>query len=407
MANAFRSIVGGSVGAQLVTALAGILLARSFSPYAFSQLGTYASIASLVAVVSGLRMDHIAFTETKPNRHGMFFSFAIVSTLALSVTSGLIIGLLGKIGLLLETSVILAIAFSLLTSLYYQFTQRELYTGRYQGFAKIRMVQAVLYGVCPLLLIRIAGEAGLIAGALSSLSLTIIYYLWANRKNIRFDLLNSFLLFRIHWKSSLQNSVTTILQYSTPFAPIFLGSGFEDKSQIGAYFLFSQMIAAPFSVVRRSLINYFNSRLSAANRAKEIIIENRTRIYKYIALLLLLMGAAILVLISFQTSVVRVVLGEKWVPLGFLVAPLFFYFAVDCILQPITTLLPHWGATRHLFFLEFLRFIIVYGVGSILILFVGLSFFEYLLFFFASMIFIYLLEGLTAASRLKSEIRST
>ena len=195
------------------------------------------------------------------------------------------------------------------------------------------------------------------------------------------------------WRAAIGNTGTTLLQYSTPFAPVILGAGFADQTEVGAYFLFSQMVAAPFSLFRRALNNYFNAAFSHPVLAKASLKNNRKLIFLSISILTIGSAALVIVVALHGAKLIHMVIGEKWLGSAHFLLPMIVYFTFDAVLQPITTLLPHWGASKALFALELARFVSVYILGSFLIILLEWNFFQYSIFFFASMLAVYFAEA--------------
>lgn len=401
MTNAFKQIVGGSIGAQLVVVCAGLILARVYDPAAFGELGFYASIAALVSVVSGLRLDHIAFSESSKNKHAQYLNATLLNALASAAIATGILTLANQLDLVRPLSPAIAFSYTLATSCYYLFGQFDLYSGNYQRFARIRFIQSALYATIPALFLPALGQIGLTLGVATSMAAACIYYYILTRKVIFTETKSYIPLLSSKWREAISNTGTTLLQYSTPFAPVIIGSGFAEKSEVGAYFLFTQMIAAPFSLVRRALINYFNATLSQPASAKACLMGNRRIILISIGALVIGSTAISAIIHLFGADIIKIAIGERWVGMTSFLLPMVVYFTFDALLQPVTTLLPHWGASKTLFRLELLRFVLVYLIGSVLIMLLSWSFFQYSIFFFASMLVIYSAEAAYAGAALR------
>lgn len=396
MTNAFKQIVGGSIGAQLIVVCAGLILARVYDPAAFGELGFYASIAALVSVVSGLRLDHIAFSESSKKKHIQYLNTTLLTALGCAAIATGVLTLANQLDLVRPLSPTIVFSYTLATSCYYLFGQFDLYSGNYQRFARIRFIQSALYATIPALFLPALGQIGLTLGVIASLAAACIYYCILTREVIFTETKSYIPLLSSKWRLAISNTGTTLLQYSTPFAPVIIGSGFAEQAEVGAYFLFTQMIAAPFSLVRRALTNYFNATFSQPASAKASLMSNRRMILISIGALTIGSVAISTTIHLFGADIIQMAIGGKWLGMTSFLLPMVIYFTFDALLQPITTLLPHWGASKILFKLELLRFVLVYLIGSVLILLLNWSFFQYSIFFFASMLAVYSAEAFYA-----------
>ena len=191
------------------------------------------------------------------------------------------------------------------------------------------------------------------------------------------------------------NTVSTGLQYSAPLAPILLGGYFFKSSEVGAYFVVSQIFAAPLGILRRSFLSFLNAEASSPEKAEAILVGIKKEF------LMRVLGGGCLVMASllsvfwfFGSSVVTILIGVQWVGYSYLLMPLAAYFMIDAVLQPFSTLAPLWRRGQAAFLFELFRFFLVYVLGLALIEVGVVSFICYIYFFVASMIFVYLLQVL-------------
>ncbi len=402
---AFKSIFVGGGSAQLIIALSGLILARTFSPADFSKLALISSIATLASTVSALRFDHLAFRSKGKDEQNAYGTIGLTCATISAFLVGATYLILQHFKIIRsETSAAEILYFTLGVSIYHQITQYQLYTRNYSGFAKSRLAQALFYGSIPLIFQFINQDDALTTGILLSFILSSVISLYSVRKYFQWMSTYAVILFKEKFRSAVSNSCASLLQYSTPFAPVIIGGAFASNEEIGGYFLFSQMVAAPFSLARRSIINLYNAEYSNIEEVK-IILTSKNR-KKILTLLISIFSAFLFILILihlFGRLIIINTIGEQWAGLAFMLTPIVFYYFADCLLQPITTLLPHWGATKYLLALESIRFSLVYPVGLFISYVANFNFFSYLLFFFGTMIAIYMAEFIVALIYLKKK----
>lgn len=389
VAKAFVILLGGGILVQGLMFLSTLILSRIYTPASFGELGFYAGVASIVAVVAGLRFDYIAFANSNFHK-SVFYSISLIC-------AAIVLALIGVISLVAETYFIhksnfavLVILFCFSASLFNLGTQYLLAIGRYKTFANLRLLQVVVQISIGFLLYKIAPHWGLLCSFAVSQLLVGLAILAMLYKTISVISLSEILkCWRSNFRPALVNSLISLMQYSTPFAPVLIGGMYYSKPEIGAYFIFAQIFSAPLAIFRRSAINFLNGEVGSVAKASVILRVHKLHILRgvFVGVFLLVLGAALF--FFFNNWFVTLLFGSKWLPYSVIVLPLFLFFCFDAVLQPFTTLLPLWGFHSNALGFEFLRFILIFVALPCLIVLYSLNFLEFLVSYLVAMVFVY------------------
>lgn len=386
---AFSLLLGSGVLAQGLMFGGNLVLARLYQPETFGQLGYCAGFASLVAVVSGLRFDYFAFARAPEVRavHG-----AVALVVASILHAGMLLALTGAVslGLLAAKTAAWLLLFSACTSLYHLATQLMMANAAYEGFARARLVQAVVQVLLGVALAPAHIESGLLWAFSLSQLLPAGWLLVRHRnKYLRFDRRALRSCWRTEWAPAAANAVLVLMQYSTPFAPLLVGRLRFAADEVGAYFLFASAFAAPLAIFRRSAINLLNAEAASPERAKTLAYGVQQHFGRTLALLAVLSFAAVCALALGAADIARLVFGQRWTPHAALMLPIFAFHLIDAVLQPFTTLLPLWGHQRLALHYETARFLLVFVAWPVLTGLLALSFVNAVVLYFVLMIGVY------------------
>jgi O-antigen/teichoic acid export membrane protein len=354
-------LIGSGVAAQGLMLLGNLLLARLYAPAAFGDLGVLASVASLVAVVAGLRYDYVAFAQPDENKAPLV---ALALWLALGLHAlflvGAVLAVLSGVGTL--NAALWLWIFSLTTSLCYLATQGLVALGDYKYFARMRLLQALAQIGFGLLFVSLEGATGLLM-AFAGSQATVALFIFIQRPAMLKvpEPVRTRRLFAAHHRLALPNSLLVLIQYSTPFAPVLLARLHFSAAEAGAYFLFAAAVSAPLAIFRRSLINLLNGEVASPARAQHLL-AGLSKAHQRVpaALSLLALAFICLALGLFAGPICALVFGNAWVPYANLLLPLVLFHVLDAALQPFTTLLPLWGRQAWAMGLEVLRFVLVF-----------------------------------------------
>lgn len=392
----FLLMLGSGGVTQLALFLGAILLARMYGPENFGMLAFYLGIGSVVAVVSGLRFELIGFSQ-EADKKNIYYVLSLVASVV-------VVLLVFGFSLLFNydaACVLLLICAS--SALFYLTTQHLISVGSYRLFSILRLLQVIAQVVVGVLLFEILPDNGLlIAYSLSQLIIGLYILVWSLDcfKGICIAQLKA--AFEVKLKGALSNSLTSLLQYSTPFAPALLGSFFYSSAEVGAYFVVSQAIAAPLAIFRRSVINFLNGQAATPKKALEILKGLSAYLFP-----MLLGGGLFIFFIGFcaslyGTELMALLFGPHWQGFGSIVVPILIYFIMDMLLQPLTTLLPLWGYHGQALKFEGIRFLLVFAVLPAYALLSGVGFEGFLSLYFLLMMSVYVITLIEVFSKLRA-----
>lgn len=383
-------LIAGGVIVQILVAVSVMISSRLYKPEVFGELGWYLSFASVFAIVAAMRFDYIVLSDRVcAEEKNQFFSNAIVVSI---ITFFLLC-----IGVVIANNffhfkynIIYLLLFCLSLSFFNLLSQYLILIKDYNKFIFYKTNQLLLQIVMIVGFYYFFHENGLLlANILPQLIISILFFLFI-RKSLSFKLNNFIPFFYKNYKEGFKNSFLTFIQYSTPVIPVLFGGYVFDKSQIGAYFLFSQTMAVPFSLIRRNVLILFNGEYSDAKKIKELF-ESVLTARNFI--IVLMSFACFLVFLVFCSSyIIMIFFGREWLEFSWLLSLLFIYYFFDALLQPLTTLYPLWGKVNKALGFELVRFASVAIVLPLVVFFAKLSFSSFVILFLIIMLLIYVIN---------------
>lgn len=386
----FTLLVGSGLAAQGMMFVSSLIFSRIYPPTSFGELGYYTGFASLVAVVAGVRFDYLAFSSPREDR-ASYFGIAFLGAIGLHLFIFLVLSALQQTELAGTKTSYWLWFFSTAASLFYLGTQYLIADSAYAKFAQARMLQAILQLALGLILYLWCPDTGLLLSFSASQLLVGLYIVTRHGQDIR---KTSRRQISERWNATARqaghNSILTLLQYSTPFAPVLLGFVKFSVEELGAYFLFSSAIAAPFSIFRRSAINFLNGEAASPEKAHKIALALNRHRNAIGAVLLLGSIASVLLLSATAPAATHLIFGASWVVYSNFLPIVFLFHLLDALLQPFTTLLPLWGHRAIAMKLEVLRFILVFGLLPLIVAARSLNYFQALATYFFMMTAIYI-----------------
>ena len=383
-------LIAGGVIVQILVAVSVMISSRLYKPEVFGELGWYLSFASVFAIVAAMRFDYIVLSDRVcAEEKNEFFSNAIVVSI---ITFFLLC-----IGVVIANNVfhfkyniIYLLLFCLSLSFFNLLSQYLILIKDYNKFIFYKTNQLLLQIVMIVGFYYVFHENGLLlANILPQLIISILFFLFI-RKSLSFKLNNFIPFFYKNYREDFKNYFLTFIQYSTPVIPVLFGGYVFDKSQIGAYFLFSQTMAVPFSLIRRNVLILFNGEYSDAKKIKELF-ESVLTARNFI--IVLMSFACFLVFLVFCSSyIIMIFFGREWLEFSWLLSLLFIYYFFDALLQPLTTLYPLWGKVNKALGFELVRFASVAIVLPLVVFFAKLSFSSFVILFLIIMLLIYVVN---------------
>lgn len=366
-----------------------IVFARLYSPSSFGTLAYLSGFASIIAIISGLRFDYIVFSK-KDNEKSLYniISFLVMFFFHLFFT--VIIFGIDLLSDFISKKTYWVVFFSFSSSVFYLSTQLLISIQEYSCFSKIRIFQAVLQLVTGFLFYYFNPDIGLILTySISQLFVGLLVYYFNFKSLFQLKVEDIKTCFLVNFRNAIYNSLIILIQYSTPFAPILIGKYLYQSNDVGAFFLLSSAICAPFAIFRRSLVNLFNGEMTSPKKAEVLIGKMKDKILILFGLLFFLL-LGVVIIYFFSREIVLLIFGKQWVNYSNYILPVFVFFYLDMIFQPFTTLLPLWGKRNYSMFLESIRFGLVYLLLPFLAYWLGFNYFNLLItyFFFSTCIYI-------------------
>lgn len=380
-------LIAGGVIVQILVAVSVMISSRLYKPEVFGELGWYLSFASVFAIVAAMRFDYIVLSDRVcAEEKNEFFSNAIVVSIITFFLLCICVVIANNV-FHFKYNILYLLLFCLSLSFFNLLSQYLILIKDYNKFIFYKTNQLLLQIVMIVVFYYVFHENGLLlANILPQLIISILFFSFI-RRSLSFKLNNFIPFFYKNYKEGFKNSFLTFIQYSTPVIPVLFGGYVFDKSQIGAYFLFSQTMAVPFSLIRRNVLILFNGEYSDAKKIKELF-ESVLTARNFI--IVLMSFACFLVFLVFCSSyIIMIFFGREWLEFSWLLSLLFIYYFFDALLQPLTTLYPLWGKVNKALGFELVRFASVAIVLPLVVFFAKLSFSSFVILFLIIMLLIY------------------
>lgn len=383
-------LIAGGVIVQILVAVSVMISSRLYKPEVFGELGWYLSFASVFAIVAAMRFDYIVLSDRVcAEEKNEFFSNAIVVSIITFFLLCICVVIANNV-FHFKYNLLYLLLFCLSLSFFNLLSQYLILIKDYNKFIFYKTNQLLLQIVMIVVFYYVFHENGLLlANILPQLIISILFFLFI-RRSLSFKLNNFIPFFYKNYREGFKNSFLTFIQYSTPVIPVLFGGYVFDKSQIGAYFLFSQTMAVPFSLIRRNVLILFNGEYSDAKKIKELF-ESVLTTRNFI--IVLMSFACFLVFLVFCSSyIIMIFFGREWLEFSWLLSLLFIYYFFDALLQPLTTLYPLWGKVNKALGFELVRFTSVAIVLPLVVFFAKLSFSSFVILFLIIMLLIYVVN---------------
>ncbi|UIZ96485.1 lipopolysaccharide biosynthesis protein [Acinetobacter johnsonii] len=387
----FIKLMSSGILVQVLMLLSTLVFSHIYLVDDFGELAFYASFGSIMAIIGGLRFDYILLKESISDKVGAYFLSNILS-LFLNLIILLIFFFIQYFFQLLNYNLLILFLFGFGFSLFNNLTQFFVAQKKYNYFITLRFIQVITVFVIAILAYasqyELKGLLWAYGGSQFLLGLMGFGFLLKN-KWVEVDLASLHKCYKENISEAGKNSLISFMQYSTPLIPVFVGGMFYDKKIIGAYFVFSQMISAPLSVVRRNLLIYFNGEFSSREKFYHAFskVFSLTRFFLFLGILSVLL----LITYFFKDELTLLVLGSQWSPYAYLLLPLVFYFVFDSLLQPFTTLLPLWNKVNISLLYEGVRFFLLVIILPVLIYIFKFDFVIFLTIYILIMLCVYLM----------------
>lgn len=405
LSGVFGYILGSGVAVQILMVISTIVLSRLYGPAPFGVLAFYAGIASVYSVISGFRFDYLAFGAS---RDLAFFYYVVALVLSLLLVPVITFIALAVLPLVKNgTSLSNVVIFCFSASLFYLGTQYLVARGDYRRFARFRVCQVLGQFFIGFVGYYCFPNIGLLYAFAISQFCVGAFILFSCSSAIKAGVfVKAYGVFNNMKKRASVHTVLVAMQYSTPFAPVLIGGMYFSAAELGGYFVMAQFFSGPFSVFRRSAINFLNGEMADRHLAVGLLESYKRRLFLALIVVVVIAVAGLLVLFFVSETLVSIVLGNQWLEFASLLSPVFVFFFLDAVFQPITTLLPLWGYERRAISYEAFRFCLVFLMLPLLVYLYDLVFYEFIVVYFLAMLLCYFLIALDVYRKLSGCSRS-
>ncbi len=333
-------LMSGSVLSQLVPFLASPVLSRIYTPEIFGVYSLFVSTVNILDVFATLKYDMAIVTAKEEAQAvsllwvcaGIAATLCVLLFLLAPLIPALFPSFAGSNPLWLywvPVSVLFTSAFSTLNL----FCLR---LGQYQSITRANIVRAAAAAALQISL-GLAGLTifGLIAGQIISYFAGAFLLWFGARRQIRPPVLSR--LAKSARASSdfprytLPGTLATTLSYN--LVSYFLNAFFL-PAQLGYYSVINQALSTPLTVVSGAVGNVFFKRASEEESSGQMSFGTFRSVTRTLFFLSLPIFTA---LYLFAAPVIRIFLGEQWVPAAAMVRALVPMFLVRFVVNPITT----------------------------------------------------------------------
>lgn len=386
------SMAGGAAIAQLAFVFATPLLTRLYPPASYGHFANIMAVSAIYAPIASLRYDFLYY-KCK-DKMDKYFSASIFSILLTLPTFYLIIGhsYADAFQSYNDKLLLLLICSSGLLNLTSQFLIGSL---QYVVFSRTKAFQGLVQVLLSLFLGYEGCSTGLVWALLCAQLVTVSlqYKVLVADNNRIFTIKGGLSIVVQRYRLALISTITTLLQYSAPLAPILISMRYFTKEQSGIYFFCAQLFSLPLSLFRRSLLNIITSEFSDLHKAKRSMkhIYNNTR--GYYPLFVLLIALIIIPLYFYGNLLFGFLFGKQWTAAGSISWIVLLMFIVDMFCQPISNMLTLWNSEFKNLLIELVRFNGVFTLPMYLLHTYNISFNQYVYLHCTIMVVVYFLSS--------------
>lgn len=361
-----RVLALGSLGAGIFNFIGMTVVARLLDPSVFGTFSVYASLVSILAVISTFRLDVLIFQKSFVHASHIFvLSLFVLTFFSIVVLVSFLSFDLGRIFFDPSSSKTIAvlIAFGVFCLGGYQTVSAfALKQKIYNKIALARSVQAFVGSIVQVALAIFLKFSflPLVAGFLISQAFGARYLLGRFKYSFSRRSFMSFIsILKKNYRFCSYSSFSTFLLILSPMLPSIIISKYLGFVEAGFFYLAVQLTSIPFTFFRR----LFSSVALAEGKAFDseaylnFIINYKKHIYFFI---FAFVGFSIIYFFLAEWGFV-LVLGEGWEKAGKISAILAPMFFIDAVSYSCFQLLNVNNRYLGLFFLELLRFSFVVG----------------------------------------------
>lgn len=386
------SMAGGAAVAQLLFVISTPILTRLYLPANYGFFANLMALSAIYAPVASFRYDFLYFKSKDEKKH--YFSACLI---AMSLTLPLFFIVFSHyynddVSGHLNMLILLVICSSGLLNLTSQFLIGGL---KYSSFSRTKAIQGVVQVVLSLLL-GFAGYPGGLVWALlcaQMIAVGLQYKELILDKKIALSVRGGLVTLAQQYKLAMTSTCITLLQYSTPLAPIFISMHYFNKEQSGSYFFCAQLFSLPLSLFRRAFLNIITSEFYDINMAKYNFTQLYIKTKRYYPFVVLAICLVMTIMILFGQQIFKVVFGKQWSEAGNIAWVVLLMFIVDMFCQPISNMLTLWNSEFKNLLIEFVRFNGVFTLPIYLLQFYKMTFSQYVYLHCLVMVIVYFLSS--------------
>tara|TARA_R110002126_G_scaffold687_3_gene4272 strand:- start:1882 stop:3132 length:1251 start_codon:yes stop_codon:yes gene_type:complete len=375
--SAIKILALGSLSAGVISFLSMAITARFIDPIYFGQYAVFASIATIVAVISTLRADILICQKRSKKRAGNLFLIAMFFVLIISILSFLLLISFGfyffqpiNDNYLIYSLLSLSI-FSL--GFFQSASSLSLHERNYKKIAKIRLIQAILGGLVQVVFAMLYSDSmmALVFGFLIGQGFGGVLLLPKGCfKLSKRRLLECTLIFVKNRKNLMLSTFSVFLLILSPMMPAIIISKFIGLHEAGIFYFAVQTTTIPFTFLRRIFSNVtLGEGQGLSSNSFFIFINRNTRRILYLLLFTII---AFVIYFTYSEVIFEYAFGVEWKLSGRLSAILVPMFFVDMLSYSCFQFLNLKNKGSWLLKLELFRFLSVV-LGTLMFSMLGFS----------------------------------
>ena len=333
-------LMSGSVLSQAIPFLASPALGRLYSPNQFATYTLFQSTVNILGVITTLKYDMaivVAKEDDAPSVFWLCMALSGLLTVVLMVAAPVAVYLLPWLNKGQGAGWVYLVPFSVfITGLFSTLDFYNLRLNRYRVITNANVVRALVSAAVQIALALLGfGVYGLLLGQLFAYFVGDIILVSKIIRHIprpdKKRILGVAKEHRDFARFTMPGTMATTLSYN--LISFFLPSFFK-AAELGYYSIINQVLSAPLTVISAAVGNVFLKKSSdeaAENRMSARTFSSVTRA------LTLLAVPVFTVLFLFAEPMIRVFLGEQWVPAAAMVRALTPMFLARFIITPVTS----------------------------------------------------------------------
>lgn len=406
-------ISGGTVLAQIISALSSLIIARLYSPEEYGILALYSSVLSILAIAGSLKYDWgIPIADDED----VAINVVALSTLITSFISGTILFLLILFGqeilALFNGEELANIKYFIplgvfLTSLYTIFYQWALREKNFKEISGTKLIQSLYQNIAKIGLgFTKSGPIGLIIGTIvgQSAGIKTLSKSFLKKENLKkLNLKKIFWCAKRYKKFPIYSAPSQIMNTAGIQLPIILLTSLYGAEVVGYYGLANTIVNLPVALIGTSVSDVFYAEAASEGRSNP---EKLKKLSRNLVIRLLFIGAIPLIaLLIAGPQLFALVYGDNWSKAGIYGQIIAFMVYARFVFTPITIILTVFEKQLTALILDAMRLVfvlVVFWVGNVY----KLSSYKTIILYAVAMSFIYLVSYVVSMFILNKEIKN-